>query len=133
MEVVQLIKSVKGSDPLMRKVWIRNTPQLFEIDSDSRDNFCSVQVWEALGSPTLQLPTATYRSVSRDPLPVKGVFSIPVALNKEDRSTPQMFNVTEIPEVSLNGRTTVVGLGIDINRMLHSYIGFKGGEHSKEV
>ena len=32
-EVVQLIKNVKGSDPLMRKVWIGNIPQLFEVDS----------------------------------------------------------------------------------------------------
>ena len=62
-EVVQLIKNVKGSDPLMRKVWIGNIPQLFEVDSGSRDNFCSAQVWEVLGSPTLQVPSTTYRGI----------------------------------------------------------------------
>ena len=121
-EVVQLIKNVKGSDPLMRKVWIGNIPQLFEVDSGSRDNFCSAQVWEALGSPTLQVPSTTYRSASGDLLPVKGVFSIPVALNKEDRSTSQVFNVTDIPELNLIGRTTIVRLGIDVNRMLQEQI-----------
>ena len=57
-----------------------------------------------------------------DLLPVKGVFSIPVALNKEDRSTSQVFNVTDIPELYMIGRTMIVRLGIDVNRMLQEQI-----------
>ena len=106
----------------MRKIWIGNIPQLFEVDSGSRDNFCSAQVWESLGSPTFQVPSTTYRSASGDLLPVKGVSSIPVAMNKEDRSTPQIVNVTEIPELNLIGRMTIVRLGIDVNRMLQEHI-----------
>ena len=82
---VQIVKSIPGYEPVTRQLQLNGKSFTFEVDIGAKDNFCSTQVWNRLGKPTLQPVQVHYVSVTGEHLTVSGTFNVKISLDKPTR------------------------------------------------
>ena len=105
------------SDSLQVTLRLKEQQFIFEVDTGSKDNFCSVSTWDSLGKPELKPAYRNYYSASEDRLPVKGYFCIPAGWDPTE-PTVIFFNVIDIPNFNVLGRKSIRRLNIDVNTLL---------------
>ena len=82
-------------DRLQVSVQVNNQPVKFDVDTGSRDSFCSKDVWEKVGKPTLEPPLYEYLTCTRNKIPVLGTFSAEVWMENSPTKATIKFNVWE--------------------------------------
>ena len=92
----------------------------FEVDTGAGDNFLSKNVWSTLGKPELQEPCQHFESASQHELPVLGTVTLQAEI--EDSQQSLGFNVTELPELNLLGRSAIKQLGISVDNLMQQNI-----------
>ena len=93
----------------------------FELDSGTRDNFCSTEVWKKWGKPSLKPSSTRYISATGDAIPNIGVCEMIVSTS-EFQNVPLEFNVTKLPKLNIIGRKAIVELKIDMSNLLHNHV-----------
>ena len=99
---------------------IRNYEHFFELDSGSRDNVCSVQVWKQWERPDLKRANTTYVSATGDRTPTIGVCSVTASTTESEISLE--FNVTKLQKLNILGRKAIVALKMDVSTLLQSHV-----------
>ena len=105
------------SDALTVTLHIKEKQFTFEVDTGSRDSFCSTAIWESLGKPELKPAYRCYYSASENRLPVKGYFSVNGQCNTSE-ATVIYYNVIELENFNVLGRKNIRRLDIDVNALL---------------
>ena len=77
----------------------------FEVDTGAGDNFLGKDAWSTLGKPELQEPCQHYESTSQHELSDLG--TVTLQAETEDSQPSLGFNVTELPELNLLGRSAI--------------------------
>ena len=115
----QTVKNTLGSeeDKLRTSVKMNNQHVTFEVDTGSRDSFCSKDVWEKIGKPSLMPPVCDYVSLTEETLPVVGTFTTKVETEEPPSEAMISFNVCEY-NCNLLGRKATRELNIDLNDLL---------------
>ena len=94
----------------------------FEVDTGAGDNFLGKTAWKELGEPILEAPSQQFESASQHKLPVLGT----VLLQAETENYNQQslgFNVTELPDLNLLGRSAIAQLGISVDTLIEQNSG----------
>eukprot|EP00795_Rhopilema_esculentum_P013866 gene13866-4813_t len=94
----------------------------FEVDTGAGDNFLGKTAWKELGEPILEAPSQQFESASQHKLPVLGT----VMLQAETENYNQQslgFNVTELPDLNLLGRSAIAQLGISVDTLIEQNSG----------
>jgi transposase InsO family protein len=110
--------STDGSGVLRLPIQLEGHNVTFEVDTGSRDNFCTKEVWTRLGRPHLEEPTSQYFSATGEQLPIMGRFSTQTCTN--NRTVRTELNVTTLRDLNLLGRSAVQQLNIDVLSLLKS-------------
>ena len=92
----------------------------FEVDTGAGDNFLGKNAWSTLGKPELQEPCQHFESASQHELPVLG--TVTLQAETEDSQQSLGFNVTELPELNLLGRSAIKQLGISVDNLMQQNI-----------
>ena len=94
----------------------------FEVDTGAGDNFLGKTAWKELGEPILEAPSQQFESASQHKLPVLGT----VMLQAETENYNQQslgFNVTELPDLNLLGRSAIAQLRISVDTLIEQNSG----------
>ena len=91
-----------------------------EVDTGAGDNFLGKNAWSTLGKPELQEPCQHFESASQHELPVLG--TVTLQAETEDSQQSLGFNVTELPELNLLGRSAIKQLGISVDNLMQQNI-----------
>ena len=86
------------------------------MDTGAGDNFLGKNAWSTLGKPELQEPCQHFESASQHELPVLG--TVTLQAETEDSQQSLGFNVTELPELNLLGRSAIKQLGISVDYLM---------------
>ena len=57
-------------DRLQVSLQVNHQPEKFDVDTGSRDSFCSKDVWKKMGKPTLEPPVCEYLTCTQNKIPV---------------------------------------------------------------
>ena len=90
------------------------------MDTGAGDNFLGKNAWSKLGKPELQEPYQHFESASQHELPV--LRTITLQAETEDSQQSLGFNVTELPELNLLGRSAIKQLGISVDNLMQQNI-----------
>ena len=84
----QTVSTTFGSeeDRLQVSLQVNHQPVKFGVDTSSRDSFCSKDVWNKMGKPTLEPPVCEYLTCTRNKIPVLGTFSAEVWMENSPTS-----------------------------------------------
>ena len=116
---IQTVKGVKAVPQLQQAIDMNGKRFVFEVDTGTGDNFCTMDVWKQLGNHTLLPSTGRYEVANGEPLPTMGVCTAAVALQGENcPSIPLKFTVTKVPQLNLLGRDAIVRLGINVSALM---------------
>ena len=115
---VKIIKNIPGNDPVKQKLKLNGKFFTFEVDSGTKDNFCSKHIWNRLGKPKLRPAHTRYVSATGDGVPVLGTFSAKACLDDSIQVKHIMLNVSPLAHLNLLGRTAIHDLGIDVCALL---------------
>ena len=111
--------TISEASPPTLPLQVNGQSFIFEIDTGSRDNFCSKEVWVQLGQPELQPATSNYFSATKRLLLILGTRTITADLENATREKETVkLNVVDIPQLNLLGRHTIKQLDIDVNQLL---------------
>ena len=105
-------------DRLQTSLKVNGKPVVFEVDTGSRDSFCSKDIWKKIGKPNLFPSSCDYVSITNGNIPVIGTFTAQVSMdNCSTNKATLSFNVCEY-NCNLLGRKATRELNIDLNHLL---------------
>ena len=110
---------VSEEDRLQVSLQVNHQPVKFDVDTGSRDSFCSKDVWNKMGKPTLEPPVCEYLTCTRNKLPVLGTFSAEVWMENSPTKVTINFNVWE-DFGNLLGLKAMRRLKLDINDLFNT-------------
>ena len=84
----------------------------FEIDSGADDTICSKDAWIKVGKLKLQPVETKYKVADGNPLQVLGQFEVTAELDRKAGGIDLKVVATNVPQLNLLGRQTVVELGL---------------------
>ena len=117
----QTVSTTFGSeeDRLQVSLQVNHQPIKFDVDTGSRDSFCSKDVWNKMGKPTLEPPVCEYLTCTRNKIPVLGTFSAEVWMENSPTKVTINFNVWE-DFGNLLGLKAMRRLKLDINDLFNT-------------
>ena len=117
----QTVSTTFGSeeDRLQVSLQVNHQPVNFDVDTDSRDSFCSKDVWKKMGKPTLEPPVCEYLTCIWNKIPVLGTFSAEVWMENSPTKATINFNVWE-DFGNLLGLKAMRRLKLDINDLFNT-------------
>ena len=89
------------------------------MDTGSRDSFCSKDIWEKVGKPTLEPPLCEYLTCTRNKIPVLGTFSTKVWMENSPTKATINCNVWE-DFGNVLGLKAMRTLKLDINDLVNT-------------
>ena len=116
---IEHVRSVSSNAPKLQvPVCIDSTPLTVQLDTATGANFLSKSSWKKLGEPKLDKPTLKYQSASLHDLPVIGTFVSSVSYGNSEPPVQLSFNVCDIPNLDLLGRSAIRELNISLDELL---------------
>ena len=91
---------------------------LMEVDTATTGNFISPATWINIGRPSLHPSTVKYESASMHSLPIKGAFTGKVKSSCSQEVFNLSFNVVDVPNLNLLGRSATLQLGISVDQLM---------------
>ena len=121
VKLPQTVSTTLGSeeDKLQVSLQVNHQPVKFDVDTGSRDSFCSKDIWEKVGKPTLEPPLCEYLTCTRNKIPVLGTFSTEVWMENSPTKATINFNVWE-DFGNLLGLKAMRTLKLDINDLVNT-------------
>ena len=122
---IKPVNTITAVPQVEESININGHSYTFEVDTGAADNFCTQQVWEELGKPSLTTAVNGYEGATGDPLPVLGVFKAVTKLQRQSSNEEQhlRFVVVEQPNLNLLGRDAILKLGIDVTTLMNKHSG----------
>ena len=90
------------------------------MDTGAGDNFPCKNAWSTLGKPELHEPGQHSESANQHELPVLG--TVTLQAETEDSQQSLGFNVTELPELNIIGRSAIKQPGISVDYLMQQNI-----------
>ncbi|KFD47831.1 hypothetical protein M513_11311 [Trichuris suis] len=116
---IRKARRLEDLDPITQPLRLNGKHFEFELDTGTRDNFCSRDVWRQLGKPTLYEPHSRYLSATRGQLQILGTFNTKATILGQHHGDVELeLNVTSLPQFNVLGRKTIRSFDIDVRALL---------------
>jgi hypothetical protein len=113
------INHIAVTHQMEQSLSLNGHPVLFEVDTGAVDNFCSQDVWEEIGKPSLAPITLGYVGATGDSIPVLGAFQTPVTVPGHPAAQIMLrFNVVKL-NLNLLGRDGIFKLNLDLTSLMN--------------
>ena len=116
---LKMLKTVRGSPskPLTQLFFLAGKEVGLEMDTGSRDNFISIDIWHKIGRPKMSPTQNEYKCASNQSLLTLGVISVLTSLKKLEKSKPIKFIVTRY-QLHVIGRESCRSLLLSLDQLL---------------
>ena len=105
----------KNKNVPKKTIIIEDTPVEMILDTGSPANFISEEVWQRLGRPKLQEANRVYESVTRNVIPVRGIFKTTAKLENETKQHEVELVVAQLPNKNILGTEAMRDMKISIH------------------